>query len=517
MPVLGDRKAQRIYFPAPTDNKRTGDLFQHIGAELAKPVPDPFSCTFRWCSEKHDQFWHSMDLFALSVLREMLELSVKRANSRLPPDQHYGSVLSEWDQFCEEQRPRMRARPGAVAMKMTRSAIWNDLCTWGPVLWTILAGVAMFGCAQLLRPASTPDPGHADTAANTTPTATPWYADWDHTLSGFFHRLLCNLLTASALMFVGAGVLSLLLFVAAASLPYVVPVVDVATVRCTRAYERLSEERAARLAQREAELAEEAARLAEAERVARRAAKKAQRRSKKSKVAIHGFGAPLAAGIVEEEDEEREEEEREAEETHEPDESDEADDADGTDSSSVATAISDLAVASDAADNADDDDTDNPLASEWHAVGPRRARKPKWDDAQRVYVSRLTSEALLAHEGKRFLRPEIEWDSVDDTPSERMSVAASAAKSVAASTRTNTTTKIQRDLLITEHAHGRAAEPARAIDYDDPQFARDLRDGVRVRTADKSGEPSCKVVGKKYKIWLELDGKTVKSAAPLGS
>ena len=292
--------------------------------------------------------------------------------------------------------------------------------------------------------------------------------------------------------------------------------VDAATVRCAWTYERLSVERAARLEQREDELAEETARLAEAERVARRAAKKAQRRSKKSTVAMHGFGTPLAAGIVEEEEEDKQEEEddpREADEAHEPDD---AGDADGTDSSSVATAISDLAVASDDDDDADDD-ADNPLASEWHAVGPRRARKPKWDDAQRVYVSCLTSEALLAHEGKRFLRPEIEWDSVDDTPSERMSVAASAAKSVAASTRTNTTTKIQRGLLITEHAHGRAAEPARAIDYDDPQFARDLRDGVRVRTADKSGEPSCKVVGKKYKIWLELDGKTVKSAAPLGS
>ena len=519
MPVLGDCKPRTIYFPAPTASSLTQNLYRKAGSELSQASNSSFSRILGWCWEKHDQFWHSMDLYTMSVIGEALALSVRRANGLLPPGQRCDDALVQWDQFCEDWRPMLRNRPGAVAVKMTRLSVWYFLAfackkVGRPVLWTVLAGVMMFGRAQLLRLASTPDPNYVDTVANATPTATPSFVE----LGGFLHGLLRNFLTASAVMLVGSWFIGTVLLVAAFFLPYAIPVVDAATVRCARAYERLCEKRASRLAQREAELAEEAARRAEAERAARRTAKKAQRRSKKTKATMHGFGAPLAAGIVEEEgegEEEKEEQEEEggAEEANEAEEAGEAGEADGTDGSSVATDVSDLAVASDA----DDDDADDPSGSEWHAVAPRRARKPKWDDAQRVYVSSLTSEALLAHEGRRFLRPEIEWDDADDTPSERMSVAASAAKSVAASTRTNTTTKIQSGLRITEHAHGRAAEPARAIDYDDPQFARDLRDGVRVRTADKSGEPSCKVIGKKYKIWLELDGKTVKSAAPLGS
>ena len=516
-----------------------------------------FSRNLTWCwvMVAHDQFWHSMDLFTMSVIGEALALSVKRANDRLPPGHRCDDALVQWDQFSEDWRPMLRNRPGAVTVGMTRLALWYACKKAGwPVLWTVLAGVVMFSCAQLLRPASPPNPGRADDAVHAPPTATPPHPNnWDDTLSGLIHEVLRDVWAVLANVLVGAGVFSLVLFVASLLGPVVVLLIEPALFRCeevtrgalfrcAEAYERLYEKRAARVAQREAELAEEAARRAEAERAARRAAKKAQRRSKKIGVAMHGFGAPLVAGIVEEEGEQGEEgedgedgeegedgedgEEAESEEATEAGEAGEAGkageageagEADGTDGSSVVTDVSDLAVASADDDDADDAAADNPLASEWHAVAPRRARRPRWDDAQRVYVSSLTFEALRAHEGKRFLRPETEWDDADDAPSERMSVAASAAKSVAASTRTNTTTKIQRDLRITGHAHERAAEPTRAIDYDDPQFARDLRDGVRVRTADKSGEPSCKVIGKKYKIWLELDGKTVKSAAPLGS
>ena len=66
-------------------------------------------------------------------------------------------------------------------------------------------------------------------------------------------------------------------------------------------------------------------------------------------------------------------------------------------------------------------------------------------------------------------------------------------------------------LEVRPHAYVRAVQ--RDVDLDDPQSLTDLTHGHRARTQDKSGEPSTKVTGERYVIWLAMDGVTVKSVA----
>lgn len=139
---------------------------------------------------------------------------------------------------------------------------------------------------------------------------------------------------------------------------------------------------------------------------------------------------------------------------------------------------------------------------------PDASKKTKLSKMERLY--RQLDELATIGEETVYDDGDDNGDNGDDAFSTAaFSTTASAAASVAPSLASVATAALSGRLKVSGHAHTRSVQ--RDVDVNSAEFWRDIKTGHRVRTQDKSGEPSTRVVGKSYVIWLTQDGKTVKS------